>query len=84
MRRSSCDVLAEETVLSFTLSQINDQLGGTLKGDGQARVQAVRSLNEAGPVTSACSGNPKPRLHLQTAAPHASLPLRMPASNIRT
>ena len=35
--------------MSFTLSQINDQLGGRLKGDRQARVQAVRSLNEAGP-----------------------------------
>ncbi len=35
--------------MSFTLSQINHQLGGTLKGDGQARVQAVRSLDEAGP-----------------------------------
>ena len=35
--------------MSFTLSQINHQLGGTLKGDGQARVQTVRSLNEAGP-----------------------------------
>ncbi|MCD4751207.1 MAG: UDP-3-O-(3-hydroxymyristoyl)glucosamine N-acyltransferase [Thermoanaerobaculales bacterium] len=35
--------------MSFTLSQINDRLGGTLKGDGQARVQSVRSLDEAGP-----------------------------------
>ncbi len=34
--------------MTFTVSQISQQIGGALKGDGQAQIQAVRSLNEAG------------------------------------
>jgi len=35
--------------MTFTLSQISQKLGGTLKGDGQIRIKAVRSPEEAGP-----------------------------------